>query len=217
MDDGPDKKIEKIRNHLRRLPPWGRWVFILGVLAVAYILLNYQYFWTNIRFSLWHRQSAPVTVVFQPSSSNQPTGQANLLEIPSLDIKVPIIYATEQSEQAYQAALINGVVHYPGTPEPGQYGNVYIFGHSSDYIWSKGHYKTIFAVLPRIKNGAEIRISDTQGRQFIYKVVSQKVVEANDNSVLDQGNNQKKILTLQTSYPVGTALRRYVVVSELVE
>jgi LPXTG-site transpeptidase (sortase) family protein len=205
----------------RRWPVWGRIVFIVTVLALVFVLLNYQYFWANIRFSLFHRQAASINSASNSpstlSKSGEPVGEANHLEIPSLDIRVPIIYVNEQSEKVYQAALINGVVHFPGTPEPGQYGNVYIFGHSSDYIWSKGHYKTVFAVLPRIKKGAEIDISDTQGHQFVYRVIAQKVVAANDASVLDQGNNQKKLLTLQTSYPVGTALRRYVVVAELAQ
>ncbi len=202
------------RSRLQGWPPWKRAAVIVVAIVIVFAALNAPFFWQNIRFSLlWQGTPPPQTA----SQSSQPVGQPNLLEIPSLNISVPIIYVTEQSEKSYQAGLAHGVVHFPGTPEPGQAGNVYIFGHSSDFLWSRGQYKTVFALLPRIENGAEIRISDTGGRQFIYKIFEQKVVAANDLSVLDQGDGAKKLLTLQTSYPIGTALRRYVVMAELVE
>jgi len=40
-------------------------------------------------------------------------------------------------------------------------------------------------------------------------------VSPKDLSVLDQQNFQKKFLSLQTSYPIGTALKRFVAVAEL--
>jgi LPXTG-site transpeptidase (sortase) family protein len=98
---------------------------------------------------------------------------------------------------------------------PGEVGNVYIFGHSSDYAWSKGNYKHAFALLPKIKNGAEIKLTDEKGFSYTYLVTRQGVVGPNDVHVLAQNTNGKKLLTLQTSYPLGTALKRYVVVAEL--
>lgn len=145
----------------------------------------------------------------------QKTGEPNQLKIASLEITAPILYAQTNSETEFQDLLKDGVVHFPGTAEIGQPGNAYIFGHSSDFITSKGHYKTVFALLPRIQVGAEIEISDKQGVIYYYKVVSTKIVAANDVSVLDQGDGSKKILTLQTSYPVGTALKRFVAIAEL--
>ena len=206
-------QVSSTIKKIRTWPAWARVGLIVGLLAVIFVALNAQYFWANLRFSAGP-SSPPPPVSQQPSG---PVGEPNLLEIPSLKISAPVIYVNEQSEEVYQAALADGVVHFPGTAEPGQPGNVYIFGHSSDYLFSKGKYKTVFALLPRIENGAEIRISDSQGRQFTYKVFDQKVVSPKDFSVLDQGDGSKKLLTLQTSYPVGTALRRYVVVAELAE
>jgi sortase A len=93
---------------------------------------------------------------------------------------------------------------------------VYIFGHSSDFAWTPGSYKTVFAKLPEIQLGTEIRISDDAGKIYTYKVIETKVVGPKDTSVLTQ-DPAKKLLTLQTSYPVGTALKRFLAVSELVE
>jgi LPXTG-site transpeptidase (sortase) family protein len=185
---------------------------VVGVLLLVFLFLDFFYFWANLQFFLRGN-----TVSYQTSqslSASQKT-QPNTLNITSLGIKAPVVYPTEKTESAYQAALINGVAHFPGTALPGALGNCYIFGHSSDFIWSKGHYKSVFAVLPKIQMGAEINISDQQGNEFTYTVVDSRKVAADDLSVLDQQGYKKKLLTLQTSYPIGTALARWVVIAEI--
>ncbi len=164
----------------------------------------------NIKFYFHRTSPAP-----QSDQQTSPQAEPDHLWIDSLNISAPLKYVDEAKESVFQAALKDGVVHFPGTALPGQLGNAYYFGHSSDYPWSGGHYKTVFALLPKISTGAEIRITDSQGNLFTYVVTETKVVAPSDVSVLDQGNNQKKILSIQTSYPVGTALRRFVAIAEL--
>lgn len=160
-------------------------------------------------------EQVPPTIIGSPGKPIPPPKISPfMLSIDSLNIRVPIVYVYAATEKEFQAGLIDGVVHYPGTALPGQAGNCYIFGHSSDYIWSKGKYKTIFAPLPKTTIGTEIVISDNQGVKFVYTVIDSKKVSAKDLSVLKQ-DYTKKILTLQTSYPVGTALARWVVVAEM--
>jgi LPXTG-site transpeptidase (sortase) family protein len=185
-------------------------LIIIGVLLAVFLILDFGYFWANVKFLFYHPPAASINIPVAKTYA-----QPNILIIDSLGIRVPIQYPTTTDENAYQAALINGVAHYPGTVNPGELGNCYIFGHSSDFIWSKGHYKNIFAVLPRIQTGAQILVSDQQGNEFNYTVIAGYEVAANDISVLSQQNYQKKLLTLQTSYPVGTALARWVVVAEM--
>lgn len=143
--------------------------------------------------------------------------EPNMLQIPDLALRAPIVFVSEVSEKVFQEGLARGVVHFPGTALPGRPGNAYIFGHSSDYRWSKGSYKTVFAPLPGIKPGALIHISDPEGNKFIYQVQKTKVVGSNDVQFLNQGKFAKKILTLQTSYPVGTARQRFLVIAEIRE
>ena len=126
-----------------------------------------------------------------------------------------MVYVYAATEKEFQAGLIDGVVHYPGTALPGEFGNCYIFGHSSDYIWSKGKYKTIFATLPKMQLGETILVSGPENTEFIYTVIDSKKVSAKDVSVLSQQGYSRKLLTLQASYPVGTALARWVVVAEM--
>jgi sortase A len=181
------------------------------IFAGLLILANFGYFWQNFYYELAGtksvKQPVGITVV-------QAKSQPNQLSIASLGITAPIVYAQEPNETSFQAALLNGVAHYPGTANPGQNGNCYIFGHSSDYFWSKGHYKTVFALLPRIKIGDNIIISDSDGNEYIYVVKSTLVAATTDVQYLQQ-DYSKKVLTLQTSWPVGTALKRYLVLAEL--
>lgn len=184
----------------------------VGILLALFLILDFNYFWANLKFLVQRQQQ-----LNQPSVQTTAVPEKmepDLLIINSLGIKVPVVYVNQANETAFQTGLINGVVHYPGTALPGQFGNCYIFGHSSDYIWSKGHYKSVFAVLPKINKGAEIVISDSQGNEYRYIVFDSRKVAASDTSVLAQ-DHTKKILTLQTSYPVGTALARWVAVAEM--
>ncbi len=183
---------------------------ILGFIALLVLAFG-PYAYARLKY-LWQPEvdSTPAVVEEQ-----RPHGESNHLAIASLKLEAPIIYPTETGEEAYQVALRQGVVHYPGTAEPGQPGNVYIFGHSSDFIWTPGNYKTIFAVLPEIEIGSEIQISNSEGEIFTYVVTETKVVNPKDLDVLDQGDGEFSHLTLQTSYPLGTALQRFLVIADL--
>lgn len=152
------------------------------------------------------------------SKAKSPTAWvAGSLSIPSLKISAPLVYVSERTEKAFQLGLQQGVVQYPGTALPGQLGNMYVFGHSSDYRWAKGSYKTVFAKLPNIKVGSLIKVKDGAGKEYTYKVTSTAIALPTETKYLSQYNYQKKILTVQTSYPVGTALKRFLAIAELVE
>lgn len=182
----------------------------LGMGLLVFVLVDFPY-WRAQIFYHWPRPQ-PVAV-----SASAEDGPPDWLIIEKLGIEAPIVYVEQADESVFQEGLRRGVVHYPGTAPIGEAGNPYIFGHSSDYIWSKGHYQAVFAVLPEIKTGEAIVVSDHAGKKFVYKVVETKVVGPRDVSVLDQQDYQRKLLTLQTSYPVGTALRRFVVIAELAD
>ncbi len=194
-----------------------KWVIILAIVVAAiFAFLNNEYLFKQLRY-----YTGRVFVTEQQRENirrERPVAeQPNQIQIPSLDIVAPIQYVTESNEPVFQAALANGVVHYPGTAEFGAEGNSYIFGHSSDFAFSKGSYKTVFALLPKIEMGAEISVTNKDGDKYIYKVYDKFVVESTDVKQLDQNTKGKRILTLQTSYPIGTALKRYIVKAELVE
>lgn len=114
-------------------------------------------------------------------------------------------------EQQIQDALRHGVVHFPGTAMPGDDGNVVITGHSSYFPWDPGRFKDVFALLHQVSVGDEIVVYHEQ-QKYIYKVYDKKVVEPDQVEVLTQEGEDR--LTLLTCTPVGTNLRRLVILAE---
>lgn len=97
--------------------------------------------------------------------------------------------------------LRRAVGHIPGTPLPGQPGNVAIAGHRD----------TFFRALRNVRKDDEITLMTLEG-SYRYRVDSISVVGPEDTQVLD--NSGSDILTLVTCYPfyfVGPAPRRFIV------
>ena len=184
----------------------------LGIFITLVIVFNYPYI--SARFSIWQNRNTPIQEI-PVQTQSQEKGEPNLVQVPSLNISAPLLYVEENNEDVYQKALQNGVVHFPGTALPGQPGNCYIFGHSSDFAFTPGFYKTVFVSLPNIKIGETIIITDKDGNLYRYKVLETKIVLPSDSSVLAQGDGSRSLLSLQTSYPLGTALKRFVAIAEL--
>lgn len=134
--------------------------------------------------------------------------QLSTLVIPKLGITAPIIFVDTYDEQTIQNNLINGVVHYYQTANPGKVGNSFITGHSSNYWWQKGEYNYVFANLDKLVIGDQAKIY-FEGNKFLYQVSSIKVVEPSDLTVLDQ--TSKPTLTLMTCTPPGTSWKRLIV------
>ncbi len=114
-----------------------------------------------------------------------------------------------ESENAIQDALREGVVHYPFTADPDQYGNVFITGHSSYTPWDSGRYKDIFALLHRLEIGDQYFIY-FEGKKYTYKVQEKFEILPTELSVLEQPVDQH-LSTLMTCTPVGTTLRRLII------
>lgn len=143
------------------------------------------------------------------------------LVIPKLGKSVPLVHMSTANiegedwpelEEQIQDGLRDGVVHYPGTAKPGQYGNVFITGHSSYYPWDPGKFKDVFATLEQLEVGDEYYVYYNQ-QKFTYKIREKFEVPPEDVSVLQQPHD-KKISTLMTCVPVGTTLRRLILRAE---
>lgn len=148
----------------------------------------------------------------------------DMIIIPSLNLRAPIVSPStnsllredwKQLETDIQEALEQGVVHYPGTAEPGQAGNFFLTGHSSYFPWAEGEYKSIFARLGELSVGDEYWIYHG-GDKHRYVIDSKKEIVPGDVAVLDQPIN-KRISTLMTCTPVGTTLRRLILTAQEVD
>lgn len=123
------------------------------------------------------------------------------LSIPSLGIdNATVVIAGDD--------LGKSLVHYGGTGIPGEYGNTVIFGHSTLPQFFRGtkDYKTVFATLPTIKPGSEIKIT-YDSINYTYVVYDKVVLEPTDLTGLEQRFDDS-YLTLVTCVPPGTYLYR---------
>lgn len=143
------------------------------------------------------------------------------LIIPKIGQSVPLVdMSTEhiegenwnELEKQIQDSLKDGVVHYPGTAKPGQFGNFFITGHSSYYPWDPGKFKDVFALLGKLEVGDRYYVYYDQIK-YSYEVTEKFEVQPDVVDVLAQPKN-KKISTLMTCTPVGTTLRRLIIRAE---
>ena len=108
----------------------------------------------------------------------------SILEIPSLDIKYPVL--TESTEELLKISLNK----FWG-PEPNEVGNYCVVGHNYKS-------KKMFGKLSQIKDGAEVNLTDVTGRTLTYVVYDRYVVEPDDVACTSQLTNGKKEITLIT-------------------
>jgi sortase A len=138
-------------------------------------------------------------------------------EDPNFDIIIPKIGANSRiisnvdvsDEQVYLDALQNGVAQAVGTDFPGEGGHIFLFAHSTDYIWNVGTYNAVFYLLYKLEPGDEVDLF-YEGHRYVYKVIGKKVVEPTEVEYLTRETN-KEFLTLQTCWPPGTTLQRLLV------
>lgn len=144
--------------------------------------------------------------------------------IPALGISAPVVEPPtdaleredwKQFEADIQAKLLQGVVLYPGSARPGHAGNTFFTGHSSYYPFVQSDYKSIFALLGKLKVGDMYSVY-YHGDQHTYRVFDISVVKPSNVSVLDQPTD-KRISTLMTCTPVGTTLNRLIVQAEEID
>lgn len=154
-----------------------------------------------------------------------PSTYENQIRIPSIGVNSHIVEPEQglealisndwnDLEDQIRSSLLRGVVHYPGTAEPGKKGNAFLTGHSSNVFWDVSPYNTVFALLPRIEVAADIYVTYNQ-TEYHYRVTETKEVSPKDIGVLAQTDSYQ--LTIMTCTPVGTTLRRFIVIAELVE
>jgi hypothetical protein len=151
------------------------------------------------------------------------------LSYPSLGIEVPIVYSSledlfqtnqdgslnftkpiEESKSAinngnyesttYQQKLTQGVLHLAYSPAPGELGNSYIVGHSSNYTSVQSSYNQIFApMVEKTQPGDKFTIYDSQGRKLNFKVFEALPVGQKEVNVAYKSYEDRRVVTLQAS------------------
>lgn len=112
----------------------------------------------------------------------------------------------------YQWALTKGVAQAKGSVYPGQFGNLFLFSHSSVNFYEAVRYNSVFYLLSKLEKGDEIYIFYKKNK-IKYSVIGKKLVDPNDISYLTKGSS-KHTLTLMTCWPPGTTYKRLLVIAE---
>jgi len=136
--------------------------------------------------------------------------------IPKINVEIPVVYDTAATnDTVIQQDLQQGVVHYAGTANPGQNGNLVIVGHSSNNIFNPGKYKFAFVLLHQLQPGDTFYLLK-DGKRYTYQVYKRQVVAPNDVSVLGPAD-KPATATLITCDPPGTSNNRLVVTGEQID
>lgn len=143
----------------------------------------------------------------QPQSNANLAGRIYFLTIPKLRITDAIVKISGED-------LDKSLIHYGGTGLPGDYGAAVIFGHSIlPQFYDPHNYKTIFTLLPTLKEGDEI-FAKYDGVTYRYVVKGMRITNPNDVSVLEQRYDSSYI-KLITCVPPGTYWKRLEVTARL--
>lgn len=132
-----------------------------------------------------------------------------LLKVWKIGVEAPIIL--DVNEDSVLSSLENGVAHIAGTAKPGEIGNTFIVGHSSNYPWAKGNYNHVFSLLDELVNGDVITVY-YQNQNRDYKVIEKVIVKPDQVEIAS--STDKELLSIMTCFPVGTTLNRLVVKAE---
>jgi len=205
------KKTKKPLNPIK----WA--VFFVLIFLVVLATINFPAYSSN--FSFWFNvelknQSYENPIVdkvasgTKPASTLLPIVSKNTIYIDKLDLHAPINFDVPNETQAVAEGLENGTVHILGTAHPGEIGNVFITGHSSNYVWAAGSYKHVFSRLNKLEDGDNVTIN-YNNIIYIYQITDKYVVSADATSNLAQRDTSE--LTLMTCYPVGTNLNRLMI------
>lgn len=219
---------------MKKIFPWA--LFVFGLILILSSFLPSLFFW------YWSWIVRPVTL-FDPAQVS-PYAIPKLLTSQGLYQDLPMTDPTSWFPQAHLASAsaspvnsfllslptqkvfdlpiqVNGTnletspIHYPGSALPGRVGNTVILGHSAlPYLYLFKSPLAIFNPLLKTKIGDEV-VVDFNGFKYTYKISQINEVSPNQIEVLSQPANRRQ-LTLITCVPLGTYLRRLVVIGDLI-
>ena len=129
-----------------------------------------------------------------------PVTQIGSIEIPAIGVDRPLF------EGIWLTVIDRGPAHWPGTAEPGGWGNVVVAAHRTTHGGPFGR-------IGELVSGNEIMLRDTHGT-FTYVVTGSEVVTPLDMWIIDQ--HPGRTITLCACHPIGSATERLVVHGELV-
>lgn len=133
--------------------------------------------------------------------------------IDAIGVDTSISNPDSRSIDVLDQALLDGVVHYPGSADLGEAGNVFLFGHSTGFRVVNNPAFKVFNDLKELNENDLIRVQ-SNSHEYVYRVTSVSLVNA-DEALVDLSATGRR-LTLSTCNSFGQKQERYVVEAEFV-
>lgn len=134
-----------------------------------------------------------------PTNPDAGTGVAEI-SIPKINLDMIVVEGVSVDN------LKEGPGHWPGTPLPGEAGNVVISGHRTTYLHP-------FRNVDQLAAGDPIYLTLPDGTRYTYLVTAEQTVLPTDVAVAD--NTPDNRLTLTTCTPPFSASHRLIVTATL--
>ena len=183
----------------RLLDALGRTMIVAGLLLLSFVA--YQLWGTGIVES---RSQTAIAKQFVKPQPIQPQlgGLVGRITIPSIGVSKYVVAGVRLKD------LERGPGLFPGSPMPGQKGNVAIAGHRTTF-------GAPFSRIDELRGNERIILESKDGT-FTYIVNGEpKIVLATDTAVAKTTNPDIAIITLVSCYPKWTSTKRIVVVATL--
>lgn len=188
------------------------WAFTV-LLPVASVELTYQA--KRAMVAVFHVSDprallSPQIRIMTPGTSKHREGG---IVIPSLFLDEPVVYNVDPNDSnTYTKALKQGIAHASATHLPDTGGLGYYFAHSSTPSLAR-QYNAVFYLLGKLKEGDAVYLWH-HGERYTYEVTSTKITDPHDVSFLDNTQDEKERIVLQTCWPPGTTEKRLLVFAE---
>ena len=199
----------------KKSPRMGKFLMAIGLVGLIGYLSPMLIVEANYRLLPAPATVNAINLSVTESSKTNSAIQNFSLAIPKIRLNAPVLANIDPyNEKEYQASLKKGLAQAKGTGLPGQGETIYIFGHSSSFIWDNNPYGTAFYLLGKLEKNDKITIS-YNNRLYFYQVTEKKIIDNKDFTYLSAGSKEE--LVLQTCWPPSTNLKRLVVVAEPIE
>lgn len=153
----------------------------LGILAT--VLGGYLYFLKNTD----NKITSSVAEEPKKETSRPLHSKPNPVRLIITSVKIDLPVTEGSIVDGVWQTTQNGVTHLSISANPGENGNIVIYGHN---------LRVIFGPLPYVSVGATVKVVTKDETEYFYKVFSKKTVKADDISIAFA--TPSEVLTLYT-------------------
>ena len=200
-----------------------------SIFVVAFVLifavLNGRFLVAETQYSLG--MTPTISPIVSPAPGNLPIPEKTeikisdsaILTIGKIGVSAPIVFGISDKTKDIYDNLSRGVVHYSPSPKPGEKGASIILGHSSDYLWKKNAYGSVFALLGKLAPGDRLQVQYDNGTVLTFEVKQSLIFApfSNDSRLDKIEGCTDSSLVLVSCWPVGTAYKRIAVEAVIIQ